>query len=149
MKVQPHVATIAVVATMVLLIAAPAPSWAAVMATFARVFANADGLSGRRYLTDRDRNYRWYANPNAEVAVSGDNMVALNGDIHATSLTRERHRFGSALGQRSSSRSTTETPTRAWVEPAGWHGQDDRRRTPFDRSGFRQQGVALVGGIRF
>jgi len=85
MKVQSHVATIAVVATMVLLIAAPAPSRAAVDGDVrAGVFANADGVGvGAGILTPiGDRNYRWYANPNAEVAVSGDNMVALNGDIH-------------------------------------------------------------------
>jgi hypothetical protein len=65
--------------------AASAPSSAAVDADVrAGVFTNADALGvGAGILTPiGDRNYRWYANPNAEVAFGGEDMVALNGDFH-------------------------------------------------------------------
>ena len=72
-------------ATILMLLTAPASSRASVDGDVrAGVMTNSDGVGlGAGILTPiGDRNYRWYANPNAEVAVSGDNLVSLNGDFH-------------------------------------------------------------------
>lgn len=72
-------------ATILILLTTPASSRASVDADVrAGVMTNSDGVGlGAGFLTPiGDRNYRWYANPNAEVAISGDNMMSLNGDFH-------------------------------------------------------------------
>ena len=72
-------------ATTIMTMGSPAPGRAGVDADVrAGVFTNADAVGvGAGILTPiGDRNYRWYANPNAEVALGGDDMVALNGDFH-------------------------------------------------------------------
>jgi hypothetical protein len=88
MRAQAHrlvLAAFALAATMVMMVAAPAPGRAGVDADVrAGVFTNADAVGvGAGILTPVGRsNYRWYANPNAEVALGGDDLVALNGDFH-------------------------------------------------------------------
>jgi len=50
----------------------------------AGVFTATDGVGvGAGILTPLgDRNYRWYANPNAEIAMGDEDMFSINGDFH-------------------------------------------------------------------
>ena len=88
MRAQAHrlvLAACVLTAAMVMMVATPAPGRAGVDADVrAGVFTNADAVGvGAGILTPvGGSNYRWYANPNAEVALGGDDMVALNGDFH-------------------------------------------------------------------
>src|SRR5690348_7111825 len=75
MRSQAHrlvLAASVLAATMVMMVAVPAPGRAGVDADVrAGVFTGADAVGvGAGVLTPiGDRNYRWYANPNAEIAV--------------------------------------------------------------------------------
>ena len=89
MRAQAHRLNLAVLvlsATMAMIVASATPGRAGVDADVrAGVFTSADNALGvgAGILTPLgDRNYRWYANPNAEVAVGGDNLVSVNGDFH-------------------------------------------------------------------
>src|SRR5437867_2304948 len=81
MRAQTHrlvLATFVLAATTIMMMGSPAPGRAGVDADVrAGVFTNADAVGvGAGILTPiGDRNYRWYANPNAEVALGGDDMV--------------------------------------------------------------------------
>jgi len=88
MRAQTHrlvLATFVLAAAMALVAATPIPGRANVDTDVrAGVFTNVDAVGvGAGILTPiGDRNGRWYANPNAEVAMGGDDLVALNGDFH-------------------------------------------------------------------
>ena len=88
MRSQAHrlvLAASVLAATMVMMVAVPAPGRAGVDADVrAGVFTGADAVGvGAGVLTPiGDRNYRWYANPNAEIAVGDRDQFSLNGDFH-------------------------------------------------------------------
>lgn len=86
MRRQAHRLALAVsvlAATMVMIV--PAPGRAGVDTDVrAGVFSRADavGVGAGLLAPIGDRRDRWYANPNAEIAVGSDNMYSLNGDFH-------------------------------------------------------------------
>ena len=88
MRAQTHrlvLAAFVLAATTIMMMGSPAPGRAGVDADVrAGVFTNADAVGvGAGILTPiGDRRDRWYANPNAEVAVGNDNLFSLNGDFH-------------------------------------------------------------------
>ena len=144
------------VATILILSTTPVSSRASVDADVrAGVMTSSDGVGvGAGFLTPLgDRNYRWYANPNAEVAISGDDMMSLNGDFHYD-VSHQRTTSiwlgaGPALIRQDHDGSRE---TNLGLNLLAGMGKTTGRTRPYGQ--FKgvlsdNSGVALMGGVRF